>query len=164
MFIGHLPAGYLLTKKIQSALKTNHFLWVGLLASILPDVDLVYFYFVDHAQSLHHGYWTHIPFYWLMMFCVALLATSFLKEKNYRNLVLIFFANIFMHLFLDTIVGKVQWFYPFSNVDVYFFEVPAAHGWWVLNFIFHWTFLFEIGLVSWAMINSCRRLNKNTAQ
>lgn len=164
MFIGHLPAGYLLTKKIQSVLKTDRFLWVGLLASILPDLDLVYFYFVDNSQYLHHGYWTHIPFYWFVIFSIALLAALLSKKKDYRDIVFIFFASIFMHLLLDTIVGKIQWLYPFSERDMYFFEVPALYGWWVFNFVFHWTFLFEIGLVSWAMIEGYKNRSKNTAQ
>jgi inner membrane protein len=150
MFIAHLPAGYILTKKLQPRLKTKHFLWVGLLASLLPDIDMLYFYFIDHGRTLHHNYWIHIPFYWALIALTTFTLIFILKKKSYQPLAIIFFANIFLHLFLDTIVGKIGWFYPFSEQGIYFFDVPAVYNWWVYNFIFHWTFLFEIALIGWA--------------
>ncbi|MDD2785496.1 MAG: metal-dependent hydrolase [Patescibacteria group bacterium] len=150
MFIAHLPAGYILTTTLQKKLKTNKYLLLGLIASILPDVDLFYFFLVDNRQYLHHGYWSHIPFYWLLIAVVTLIVAWLAKKKEYMFASVIFFSNIFLHLILDTIVGRIEWLYPFTNKAFYLFSVPNVYGFWVYNFAFHWTFLFEVGLIAWA--------------
>lgn len=151
MFIGHLPAGYVLTKMVQKNSKTTKYLLVGLVASVLPDIDILYFYLIDNRQNLHHSYWIHIPFYWLIIGAVTFSAIWLLKKKEYSVAAFIFFANIFLHLILDTIVGKVEWLYPLTDTAYFLFDVPAIYDFWVYNFIFHWTFLFEIGVIGWAM-------------
>lgn len=150
MFIGHLPAGYVLTRMMQKNIKTTKYLFVGLIASILPDIDILYFYLIDNRQNLHHSYWIHIPFYWLIIGAVTLLAMWILNKKKYYVAAIIFFTNIFLHLFLDTIVGKIEWLYPFTDQAYFFFDVPAVYDFWVYNFIFHWTFLLEIVVIVWA--------------
>ena len=147
MFIGHLPAGYVLTKSVQKNIKTTKYLWVGLVASVLPDIDILYFYLIDNRQNLHHSYWIHIPFHWLLIGAFTFGVIWLLKKKDYYIAAVIFFANIFLHLLLDTIVGKVEWFYPLTDRAYFFFDVPAVYNFWVYNFIFHWTFLFEISVI-----------------
>jgi len=159
MFIGHLPAGYILTKKLQKSGGATKYLWIGLLASILPDIDMVYFYLVDQKQHLHHDYWIHTPFYWILISLFAFLVLKVLKKQKYYLLGFVFFANIFLHLFLDTLVGKINWFYPFSSKSFSFFEVPAIYDFWVYNFIFHWTFLFEVFVIFWAITLFLQRKN-----
>ena len=152
MFIGHLPAGYILTQKLQQKLHFSRYLWIGLIGSFFPDVDIFYFYLVDHRQHLHHGYWTHIPFDWLMITAVTCSIVWLLKlNKRYLMAAIIFFSNVFLHLLLDTIVGKIEWLFPFTDKAYYLFDVPAVYDVWVYNFIFHWTFLFELGTIIWAM-------------
>lgn len=150
MFIGHLPAGYVLTKTVQKNIKTSKYLFIGLIGSILPDIDMLYFYLIDNRQSLHHSYWIHIPFYWLIIGVLAFAIIWLFKKKEYYLAATIFFANIFLHLMLDTIVGKVEWFYPFTEYAYFLFDVPAVYDFWGYNFIFHWTFLFEIAVIVWA--------------
>jgi len=157
MFIGHLPAGYVLTKALQKRFKTDRYLWLGLVASILPDVDILYFYLVDNRQTLHHSYWIHIPFYWLVMAAATFLILWSLKKKDCMMAAVVFFGNILLHLILDTLVGKIQWLYPFTDKAYYLFDVPAVYGFWPYNFIFHWTFLFEVGIMIWAIILFIRR-------
>jgi len=151
MFIGHLPAGYVLTKKVQKNTKTGKYLLVGLIASILPDIDMLYFYLIDNRQNLHHSYWTHIPFYWLLIVAVTFAIIWLLKKKYYMIAAIIFFSNIFLHLFLDTIVGKIEWLFPFTDNAYYMVDVPSVYHFWVYNFIFHWTFLLEIAVLIWAV-------------
>ena len=151
MFIGHLPAGYILTKKIQKKTKTTKYLLIGLIGSIFPDIDILYFYLIDNRQNLHHSYWIHIPFYWLLIGIISFLVIIVSGKKKYKIPAIIFFSSIFLHLFLDTIVGKVEWLYPFTERSFYFFDVPAVYDFWVYNFIFHWTFLLEIGVIMWAI-------------
>ena len=151
MFLGHLPAGYILTKTLQKRFRTDRYLLLGLVASILPDVDIVYFYLVDHRQTLHHSYWIHIPFYWLMLAAATFLVLWLFKKKEYMMVAVIFFSNILLHLILDTLVGKIQWLYPFADKAYYLFDVPAVHDFWLYNFIFHWTFLLELATIGWAI-------------
>ena len=154
MFIGHLPAGYLVTSLFLNNSKSklsnqiyDRIWWIGIISSVLPDFDLIYFYLIDNRQHLHHLYWTHIPFYWIFIFSFFKIV-SYLLKNNLMNLInWIIAINIFLHLFLDTLVGKILWLYPFSNNDIVFFEVSAQYSWWVLNFILHWTFFGEIILI-----------------
>ncbi|HAO19498.1 MAG TPA: hypothetical protein DCQ37_02745 [Desulfobacteraceae bacterium] len=155
MFIGHIPAGYLSTKvllKVAAKYDLSNdqkkwLLYTGILASILPDFDMLYFNFIDNMKHLHHGYWTHIPFFWACIFVVWYILSFAVRSIPFGLYGYVILINIFLHLFLDTIVGKVRWLYPFSAYDVVIFNIPSVYKWWVWNFVFHWTFLFEIGLV-----------------
>ncbi len=152
MFIGHLPAGYILTKSIQKKSKIKNYLFLGLIGSLLPDIDIFYFYFIDKRQHLHHDYWIHTPFYWLIIAFVSFGFIKLFRKPEFKIAALIFFSNIFLHLLLDTIVGKINWLFPLTNKSIYLFNVPAIYGHWVLNFIFHWTFLFEVAVIIIALI------------
>ena len=160
MFIAHLPAGYLWTRYLlrrRFATDVRSSLYRKLMAlglagePALPDVDMLYFYLIDNRQHLHHGYWTHIPLYWLALFIMSLLAGEYSTSLRLGRLRQ-FFSNVLIHLVLDTVVGKVRWFAPFSGHDFMLFEVPARHGWWVWNFMFHWTILLELALVIAAVV------------
>lgn len=149
MFIGHIPAGYVATKILQKKLNTKKYLIIGLIGSILPDLDMFYFYLIDNKQTLHHDYWIHLPCYWLIISIISFTLLYLLRKKEGLILGTIFFTNIFLHLFLDTLVGGIKWLYPFKDKAYFLFDVPAVYDFWVYNFIFHWTFLFEIGAIIW---------------
>jgi inner membrane protein len=154
MIIGHLPAGYILTKKLQHYFEYSQYLWVGLLASILPDFDILYiihtYFFYDKIES-HHNYWTHIPFFWLVAALIILVAFTIKKRGNYRLISLFFFCNIILHIFLDFLTGgKIKWFYPLSDKSFSLFEGPALYRLWI--FPIRWTLSFEIILILWALI------------
>ena len=73
MFLAHMPAGYMASKFLLSQFqldisKTKWLLLLGLLGSIFPDLDMLYFYLIDNRQHGHHSYLTHIPFYWISLF------------------------------------------------------------------------------------------------
>ena len=152
MFIAHLPAGYIFTKILQKRWKVKRYLGWGLLGSVFPDFDLLYFYLIDGRQTLHHEYWIHIPFYWLLVACVVYALIYASGRKKYLLPATFFLLGILLHLILDTVVGHILWLYPFTDRAFYLFEVPAVHEFWVYNFIFHWTFLFEIIILLWALI------------
>ena len=90
MFIAHLPAGYLWTRFIVmkrgmadvASPRYRSLMALGLIGSLLPDVDMLYFYLIDNRQHLHHGYWTHIPLSWLMLFGAALLIGRLLRSPS----------------------------------------------------------------------------------
>jgi inner membrane protein len=161
MFVGHAPAGYLLTGWIGQRWPTafqflprRSLLALGILASLLPDLDLLYFYTVDNRQHLHHSYWTHIPAFWLVVFGSLVTAGLALRSAKTVHLSLLTAVNVYAHLALDTVAGKIRWLYPFSSQDIVLVSVPATHGWWVLNFVLHWTFALEIALVLIALVAS----------
>jgi len=156
MFIGHLPAGYIVTRQAmrgrpQADAAAGRLLALGLVASVLPDFDLVYFYLIDNRQTLHHHYWTHLPAFWAAVAVPTLAIAALLRRPAALLAWLVFHANVFLHLVLDTVVGHVLWLYPFSADSVVLFDVPARHGWWVWNFVLHWTFLFELLLCGGAL-------------
>ena len=57
-----------------------------------------------------------------------------------------------IHLALDSLVGGILWLYPFNSTAYTLIIVPARFGHWVLNFVFHWTFIIELGIVVLAII------------
>lgn len=154
MFIGHVPAGYLCTRGVWSLCFRNglrlppwrSFLIVGMVCSVLPDTDLAFFYLIDHRQHMHHSYWTHVPVYWIGMGLVGLLGITVLDRRRLVPYLVVAEANLMLHFFLDTIVGKIRWLYPLSDREFFLFEIPRVHTWWVLDFVLHWTFSLEIAL------------------
>lgn len=154
MFIAHLPAGYLLacglTRKIphQQKLQKN-LMFFCLIGSIFPDIDLLYFYFVDGGQTHHHKFFTHWPIVWLPLLLVFGLRFLFLRKKFDLLCAGFFFAG-FIHLILDTFVGDIWWLAPFIDQPFAFFTVPAITKPWWLNFVIHWSFAVEVFICFWA--------------
>jgi inner membrane protein len=149
MFIGHLPAGYIVTRQALRGRPpadgtARRLMALGLVAAVLPDTDLAYFYLIDSRQTLHHEYWTHLPVFWAAVAMPSLALAAVLRRPAVLLAWLVFHANIFLHLALDTVVGHVLWLYPLSADTVVLFDVPARHDWWVWNFVLHWTFVFEL--------------------
>ncbi|MBI4803267.1 MAG: metal-dependent hydrolase [Elusimicrobia bacterium] len=151
MLVAHLPAGYILAAKLRKRYGHPCF-WPVIIGSVFPDLDTLYFYLVDDRRTLHHHYLFHRPVYWLMTGIVAVIILALFKRR--RDVVRLswFLTGVLLHLFLDTIAGKIDWLYPFSEHSFAFVEVPAKYGWWVWNFIFHWTFCLEIALLVWAIV------------
>lgn len=156
MFVAHIPAGYIVTRRLLKGrlptdVTTRRLLVLGLVAAVLPDADLLYFYLIDNRQTLHHHYWPHLPAFWVAVAAPTLALALMMRQPALLRAWLVFHANIFLHLVLDTVVGHVLWFYPVSAESVVMFDVPARYGWWVWNFVLHWTFVFELLLCGGAL-------------
>ena len=139
MFIGHLPAGYILSsffrnKAAQIAI---------LVGSILPDLDLFYFYTIGQRAVVHHMYWTHMPFFWIGI-CLVLWVILKIFKPEMTLIAAALFVGTILHLALDTIAGGIFWLMPFYDHDLVLVTVPARHSHWLLNFFLHWTFALEI--------------------
>ena len=153
MFIGHVPAGYLLTKawlrRTNEAIRRDRpLLLVGLAASVAPDLDLFWFYFVDRRRHVHHAYWTHLPAFWLAGIGMVAIVLAIVRASRAPWLALaIAGSNILLHLFLDTIAGGVEWLWPLRSTEYVFVRVPARFNPWYLNFLLHWTFGLELLLL-----------------
>lgn len=159
MFIAHAFGGYLgsrLCLKSQLGEELSETRWIGfmifgVICSILPDIDLLYFYTLDHRQHPHHQFWTHMPFFWITV-SLLVYAIGRWKFRPYALLTTIMLAGgTFMHMILDSVAGGIYWLYPLSDTYFRMFTITPRFPWWVLNYIIHWTFLAEIVIVASAL-------------
>ena len=148
MLIAHLPAGYLLG---QTTRAKGAVLGAVLLASVLPDFDMVWFHLVDGRSVHHHRYLTHIPAFWLIIAAITLPVIAVIRKNWLFPAVLCFVATL-LHLALDTLVGSIMWQWPFNREFYQLAVVPASQSHWILSFVFHWSFLAELAICALAAI------------
>lgn len=153
MFFAHMPAGYLLSRGLlalmpgeKSAVAERRLLAAGMLASVLPDFDLLYFYLWSDQTVGHRAYWTHAPLFWLCLGPVAALVATLLRKPGWHPINAFVLANVLLHLLLDTFAGPVRWPYPFSAEYVQLFDVPRGQGWWVSSYLAHWSIGVEAAI------------------
>ncbi|NKB28372.1 MAG: metal-dependent hydrolase [Rhodobacteraceae bacterium] len=156
MITAHLPAGYVAAR--LGRVEARGPFRALIFASILPDFDLIWFYFVDDRAFHHHHYWVHIPGFWLIVAAVVLPILRTLRP-DWLPAAYAFFAGILLHLVLDTIAGSVAWAWPFDPQLYQFVTVPAAYPHWILSFLLHWTFAIELAIwfAAIALILGARR-------
>jgi hypothetical protein len=157
MIIGHLPAGYLLAKSLAGRLVAAKgslpaFLCAALLGSVFPDIDLLYFYWIDHRQHHHHTYWTHFPIVWGTLAVASALWMRLRKDRMLPTLAFIFTLNGCAHMMLDSIVGDIWWLAPFVDQSFSLFTITRSYAPWWLNFLLHWSFLLETALLAAAVV------------
>lgn len=151
MFIAHAPSGYLLAKAIirqcrQSAAVAKGMLVAGVVGAVFPDVDLFYFYLIDHRQLHHHKYFTHWPVTWLALILFSALLSRWEPAKNAARLLAVFALAGMLHMILDTLIGDIWWLAPWLKVPFKLFTVEAVYQPWWLNFILHWSCLVELSI------------------
>jgi inner membrane protein len=163
MLIAHAPAGYLVTRILSRTVfkdvvrheRADRFyqllIAVGIVGGIFPDIDLLFNTIFKTIVASHHDYFTHIPAFWLCMWGIGAAIGKVRGDRRIGALATIFCVSAIIHLVLDTVTGTIYWLYPFSRVSVNIFEVTDVHIWWVKNYLYHWTFLIEIGIVLSAM-------------
>lgn len=148
MFISHLPAGYMMTRHFAKKRENrNCLILTGLCASILPDLDLLWFYLIDNRQHAHHGYLFHMPLFWVILAVSAFAFARLMRWRQAEPFIFVTLAGLLLHMVLDSIAAEIAWFRPFSTYEVNLVHVPRRYEWWVWNFVLHWTFLLEIGIV-----------------
>jgi len=155
MFLAHLPAGYLMARRLAPRLageshRARRLATLCLVASVLPDFDLVYFYLFDGQQTLHHDYWTHIPAFWLLATAAAVALFRIARAPVPWAAVAALLAGVSLHLALDTLTGGIAWLYPYETGRYVLVDVPVRFDWWVWNFVLHWSFVLEIAILGWA--------------
>lgn len=156
MFIGHLPAGFITSKILfphfaSRGVASKMFVGAGILGAIAPDLDMLYFYLVDHRQHHHHTYWPHFPIVWIILLLISTAWFYSGRGENRAILAIVFSFNGLIHMLLDSIVGDIWWLAPFVDKPFAFFTVPALYKPWWLNFLFHWSFALEIAVVVCAL-------------
>jgi inner membrane protein len=148
MFVAHIPAGYLLSRYLSRGHPDRKALILtGILASILPDTDLLWFYLVDNRQTVHHAYVFHWPLFWLACAACAWAVARIMNWTRLYPFIRVALACLLLHMVLDSIAAEILWLMPFAGYEVNLVKVPARYGWWVWNFILHWTFLAELAIV-----------------
>ncbi len=170
MFIAHLPAGYLVVHALWPRLRPQAYtdeteppppqrgstpapaaipktaMAVALVASIAPDLDLLWFYGVDGGQTHHHHFFPHLPFLWGVAGGFGVVLLTLLGQPRARRLFALGIACGLVHLVLDTLVGHIKWLWPFSQNMMAMVTVPATEQHWIFNFVLHWTFGVEIAI------------------
>lgn len=139
MITAHLPAGYVVGRILAPL--PQYGMGAALLGSILPDLDLLFFYFVDNRAIHHHRYWVHIPAFWCAVACLVVPVAIWMRRLQ---LAAIFFAAIAIHLLLDTINGGILWAAPVHDHLFFLINVPASQPHWILSYLLHWSIVFEL--------------------
>lgn len=156
MIVAHLPAGYIAAKLLFPRLRVQGapfrpFLIAALLGAVAPDFDLLYFPLFAPQQFKHHALWPHFPILWGSLLLGSIIWLRMARPGKYAPLAAVFAFDGLVHMVLDTIIGSIWWFAPFVDQPYAFFTIPVRyHPWW-LNHIFHWTFIFELTIVAWAI-------------
>ena len=136
MFIAHAPAGYLLLKALARRSEYRISLWLtGLIFSVAPDFDLIWFYVFSSRTIPHHRYVTHWPLFWLVLFGSAFVFAAVLRKAGWRPYLWAGLCCVTLHLALDSIAAEILWFAPFSRMQINLVKVPAVYDWWVWNFL-----------------------------
>ena len=154
MLIGHLPAGYLAATaalRNTSPAERTSLMAATLVGSVLPDLDLLYFYGVDSSVH-HHALPPHWPLLWV---AVGIASSSLLARTDcgrWGRIGLAVSAAALLHCGLDSIAGSVRWLAPFSDHETTLVTIPATHDSWIVSFITHWTFGVELALVALAAV------------
>ncbi len=156
MFIAHAPVGYMTSRLlarycVDDAVMYRRFIGWGMLGAVAPDLDLLWSVFVDHKAYDHHSYFTHLPITWL----AAVLLTGLWARRQHAIgiLALSFSLGGLMHMVLDTLVGGIRWFAPFSDHYVVWFQPsPDFLALWWFYFLFHWSFKLELFLAALAIL------------
>lgn len=145
MIIGHLPAAYLAFKSFAPRKLARSVFIAGLIGGVAPDLDMLWFHFVDGKQHHHHDYLTHRPILWIgLLLLFLLLRTTHRHQTSAMGVA--FALGALLHLSLDSIAGKIAWAWPISDHAVPLVVVQPTHSHWLLSFMTHWTFQLEVVL------------------
>ena len=157
MYIAHMPAGYLLTTRLQRwapwrELPAMPLLWAGLIGSVFPDLDHFWFWTEKHPPQFHHQCWLHIPFFWIVLGTPLLLAAWWRGQRLLLAMLSLFLINVFGHLLLDSVVGGIYWLEPFGHHAYALAAVPdQGYRPYYLNDIYHWSFGLEMIICAFAL-------------
>ncbi len=149
MIFAHIPGSYVtmnLTKKYWcenlDGREQKIVYLSGILAGILPDIDLL---FVSVAE--HRGGVTHTPFFWIVCSLgISLLAIAVKRKRRlFFNLALALLLGSSTHVLSDAVFTGVKLFYPVSN-EYYRMSSPIAVRYddLLINYVLHPIFLTEI--------------------
>jgi len=150
MLFAHLPVGYLVTHALikKAKLKFNPF-WIGLglIASEIPDLGIIYQFFIGKMYESHRYYLTNLPVFYLTIFLIVVIVNCFIKKTWLKYANIIVFANIFVHLIIDTGFYGIRWLWPFYPKLIAIYNIDGTGGVRVENYFHHWYFYLEIAIL-----------------
>ncbi|MBY5931795.1 metal-dependent hydrolase [Tateyamaria omphalii] len=150
MIIGHAPAGYLLASALdRSFFRDPVIFWSIVVGAVVPDLDMLWFFFVDRGTTHHHTYLTHDPTLWSVLLFIGFVLTS-------RLLIGLGMGGL-LHMALDSIAGAVTWGWGAYSVSGPLVVVPPTQDHWLMSFLLHWLILVEIVLWICAAVLFWRR-------
>lgn len=157
MLIAHLPSGYILGTFARIRWRDGAgIMAAALVGSVIPDIDMLYFHFVDGGRTHHHAYITHWPLFWAAAGLVA-LAVARRCARQHLAATGAFLAGAMLHMILDTLASPIMWLAPFDHRVFELVVVPATYRNWVMSFVLHWTFALELLICVWALLLGFRR-------
>jgi hypothetical protein len=155
MFVAHAPSGYILAASLLNRMRyvpasVSATIGAGITGALAPDLDLLYFFFVDHRQVHHHKYISHWPMFWLIATACSATWLGLSRTSRAAFIAMVFCLGGVLHVILDSVVGDIWWFAPFVDRPFSLFPVRAVFKLWWLNFILHWSFALELAICLWA--------------
>lgn len=165
MFIAHAPAGYITSTLLAGRFRAwgvpeRQFIVAGVCGALAPDLDKVYFFFAGEPRLLHHQYFPHFPLLWCALLAASLAWLSMDRQRKYPALCVIFNLNALLHMVLDTVTGKIWWLAPFVDRPFELFPIPPRYPMLWMNVVLHWTFVFELAIVLWAVLLFRKRIRQ----
>jgi len=123
----HLASGYILGQFVKRPLWTiSPFMPVLLIASILPDVDVI----SSETVAGHHSI-LHTPICWIVIFGLMVFAGRITQNKKIKPISLGIFLGTQLHLFTDWFTARtvgIKWLYPLSKKDYFLFNIQPENG------------------------------------
>ena len=145
MITAHIPSGYVLAR---TAGWSGGVMAAAIIGATFPDLDLIWFYFIDDRKFHHHLYWVHAPAFAFVMSLLLFAAVQRLLPQ-FKPHAVAFGVGWGLHVLLDAPVGEIMWLWPRKNELFVPIAVPSRHDFWVWNFVLHWSFVFELAV--WAI-------------
>lgn len=133
----------------------------GILAGVLPDVDVLFVSLADHRDSI-----THTPFFWVLCSIgISFLAIAVKRKRRlFFNLAFALLVGAFTHILSDAVFTGVKLLYPLSN-EYYRMRPPISLRYdnLFINYVLNPVFLTEIYTFVAAGIVLRRNRNKESA-
>lgn len=131
MLIAHGPLGYLIAYASQRywqplVAKPQHKLvfWAAAIGGIFPDIDLLYFYFINSSVS-HRQLLTHSFLTYGLVLLITLLWLRLIPYLKITAISLLFFTlGAISHICADMFIGMAAGLAPISNVIFGLISIP----------------------------------------
>ena len=136
---GHFAAGYLTSSFAISSLINLYpqandpkFLTLALFASIAPDLDEFYAFYVAKGfwfkrkdkAVIHRNYLSHAPLLHFFLGAVVFVAGLIAGSRNLQLYAILYAVGTWTHFFFDSFRYGVKWLWPFSQ-KIYAFRKPG---------------------------------------
>ena len=173
LWIGHIAFGYLSTKLILifapqfSNSEYNLLMLIGIIASLLPDLDFIPFFIKHRSIKLqknksHRKIYSHSPLLWTSILIIAMFFTT---SPLALFTCLVILVGSLSHFIADSIEYGIYWLWPFSSVK---WRLRQARGSEPLDkensilgyyttfikkvYIKNWTFYIELFIITIAIL------------